>query len=385
MKMQSEYGFWIIAVANLILSISLSKGLNCKRIDFQKNAGIKKRICFLISTVLYVVFMTIRKIDIDRIGGNDSITMYRVYERVNGYLFFDIWPNLSYRELGYSWLTWWGSNNNIHYKIILMGMYIFSIYMLIIFLDNIDYTVKNPISFLALGLLVAYLLYEINLQRNCMAIFVALNVYWLWLKEKYWKGIALLLLGMQIHLSMIILVPLVFLIYCWKRKNFSLNMIFSMMLIIDGILLGAIPLAIKVIPFLQQYKKYFIKGFNGIKQPLILLVVLVFFLLPQVYRRLDDINKGLIVILGYSMVVLPFAIYISMAYRLLFYFMPVAFILVGKAMAMQKMKIWYLYDFLQVCLSLIVVGYGYCMFYANFYLTGGVYNYVFDSIWNLPF
>lgn len=387
-------GELIIVTLNFIVTLLLSHGLNNLQYDvikdkledwniinnpikknkiYVRNGNIKSNIYFFLATCVYVVSLSFREIAENHIGGNDAITMYKTFLRAKEYDFFTFWPGVSYREFGYSLITWIWSNSTYDYRLLLALQYALSIILFIKYLKNIKYKVKNIDSFLFLGLGVCYLLYEINLQRNCIAIFIVLNIYNLLLEKKYKSACLLTILGTQIHLSAIVLLPLIIIMYMYKEKMVSSKVLLIVEISCMVVTTLIIPILLYTVPFLKQYSSYYISGFNGIKQPIIIIIGAI---ILSKTNSVKKENQGLIIVLYYSIIVFAFSFYISMAYRMIFYFMPVAFILFGQ-MTYKGMELFQLKKCIYMAYSKMLIIYGYLMFYTNYYKTGGVYNFFF--------
>lgn len=376
----------IIVIINFVTTLLLTLGLNnlqcndiarkpfkCKGIYSYTKKNRKSYIYFGSAIFFYTISLNSREIAGNHIGGNDAIIMYNTFLRAKRYDFFDFWPDMSYRELGYSFITWIWSTHDYDYRIFLALQYVLSIVLLIIYLKHIKYKVKDLNAFLFLGLIVCYLVYEINLQRNCMAVFIALNIYNLLIEKKYKEACILIVLGAQIHLSIIVLMPLIVVMYVYNKKKISKRMILLAEVVCMTIMVVVIPVLLQIIPLFSQYQVYFINSYNGIRQPIV--IILGTIILEKTNSVKKD-NEGLVIVLYYAIIVFAFSLYISMAYRILFYFMPILFILFG-AKRYRGIELFQLGNCIYMIYSKILLIYGYFMFYASYYKTGGVYNFFF--------
>ncbi|WP_170169110.1 EpsG family protein [Mesobacillus subterraneus] len=274
------------------------------------------------SYLVFILFTVFRLID-EGYGGIDAMAYKLYFIGSEGTWIESL--NFQNYEFGYATMIWLVRNFTDDYKVVLFLIYTALFLMLV---KYAKYMTRNISTLFSLFLLLALIINSFNTTRVIIAVFIGLMVYILIYKEKYVKAVILSLFALSIHISSVILLPMIAISMMLRKKmSFTRLIIWVLLTTILAFI------SINVVETIIGNGKYYvyINYKEGIALQTYLIIFIVFLLSVYKYRELIEINsfnKTLITILPLAFVIIPLQLKYSILYRMLLYFLPIVYTLI---------------------------------------------------------
>lgn len=339
----------IIFVLSLILNLINERNF----FNISKMIKDKKVINFISLVLLIIVIGTMiylnafRTIDIG-IGGTDAYGYKMFYE---GKLLNE------HFEIGYKLLVLFFRKITSNYSIFLFFLSLIMIICLMKFLK----TNCNKKSFYLIFMLICMYFESFNVLRSILASFLSLLVLIKLNEKNYKKSILIALVCISIHVSSVILLPLIFINYLFENENKIKKVKFIVLILLMCIasFLCCIIMQ-KILANSSSYSDYLGKGQLVIN--VYLFFAFIFILSIKNYDKLinfNEFNKVLIISLPISFLIFPMQLIISVLYRMIYFFLPIAYTLMENLLQVEKniflkiiIYLFFIYkiiDFIQNC------------------------------------
>lgn len=280
--------------------------------------------------VVFVIFFTFVGIDAGS-GGNDAIIYKERFEHANIPLLQSL--RLQQNEWGYGLLIWLLRAITSDYRIVLFAVFSFSFFAMLYFIRHIKWTTYTVLSY---SLILILLITGMCLIRNILSVSIGMIVYGLIYEKKYWKAIILATIGVSIHVTSIILYPIIIMCVLLDNKKFSVGKL-SLYLLLDAtflfLLMGVASTLVKG----SKYAAY--DATQGVAAATYLVFVLVLILSFARYKNLvekNPFNRTLLIILATGLLCLVMQLQYSIAYRMLLFYIPITFALISELMEEYK-------------------------------------------------
>lgn len=301
--------------------LTASAFLLCNNIKISvsnKNSMYFRYFFLFIAYISYVLLVVMRKIDY-HIGGNDALN-YRIIFDLAELDLFSFFKSTR-EELGYKIFVWIFRRFSDNYDLFQVVAYTIIFYGFAKFCITRKIKKKDVWSFLCIFLICTNLIEALCILRVMMAISIGLVAIVYLEKFKIRRACFLSLIALSIHLSAIILIiSLIIFIYLKKRKIKDFTAIIRKMIIC---VLSEFPFALVGSVVLYMYKDYSLyKGQNAIAIGMYLATVLIISIFNMRKYKYDESEQIVAFFALCILLCFPVQLYLSMAYRMILYFLP---------------------------------------------------------------
>lgn len=239
-------------------------------------------------------------------------------------------------EPGYGIFIWGMRQLTDNYILVLL---IVNSFIFLLFINFFKYVNRGKIRFFSIYLLAMQLFMGFNIQRIMVAIFIGTLVYINIYKKKYIVSFCLILFALSIHISSIILIPVLLVnIIIDKKEQMDVK---KLVFLVTSIFLFSIIIINMFSTFLTSGKYYVYSNNGGIAVGFYSFSTVLFLLSIKKYKQLIELNpfnKTLITSLPISIVVLPLQMKYSILYRLLLFFIPIQVALLPDLFKVYRVK-----------------------------------------------
>lgn len=289
----------------------------------------------IISYSIFIWFSAFRVIDIGY-GGIDALAYKKIFYNASGNIIESI--NNQFYEPGYAIIIWFARTLSDNYSFALIIIYSIMFLFLKNLIKEISWSKYTPIS---IFLLLTLWLSSFNTLRVILAIFIATSVFILLSKRKYKSALLLTIIVISIHVSSIILIPIIFIVFTIEKKSkLNLSKLISLLLIFILFFL----LSINIIESLlkgTRYEAYFYNEEIMLAWGTYLISFITFIFSLIKYKeliQLNKFNKVLVIILPISLTLIIIQIYFPIAYRMVLFFLPILYLLIPDIIRTYKIN-----------------------------------------------
>ena len=281
------------------------------------------KIWLFIIYIIYTFFTVFRVIDVG-IGGIDAY-VYKLYFLGAKTSWIEAIEYQNY-EVGYATIIWLFRLLTDDYRFVLFFLYTFMFIVLVVFVRYITF---NMYTFLSIFLLLALIINSFNTLRVIIAVFIGMVVYIQLFKSKYLNSILLSIVAISIHISALILFPIIsvhFIIN--KRKNISFK---KLIFYVCSLSIITVVLMWLAKPIIMNSNYHIYNNEGGIALQTYIMILILFLLSVLKYKQMVNINKfnkTLITILPIGLIILPLQMEYSILYRMVLYFLPIIYSLI---------------------------------------------------------
>lgn len=317
--------------------------------------------------IVYIFIAVFRVIEIGT-GGYDAIAYKKIFLSANTDLFTFFIAHKE--EVGFKLILWIVRQFTDDYKVILWIFHSIAYVSCAYIIYNIKAKKETLSIWVTTFLICTYLFYSFNILRSGIVILIGTNVLILLMKENYRVAIFLTIFSISIHVSTIILLPVI--AFFWINKNIDkIRMNYAIRFIIFTILAELI-----VLKFIQKfiinsaYRVYSNK--EGISlRTYVIVIVVIYFMWRQNKRVFHDklLHKQEIVLL-FTLCCIPIQTHYSIAYRMVLIFMPMLYICMYnifiKNRFLKEFKVYFSSLFVWGLVGLYFLYRCYSIFYIEF-------------------
>lgn len=288
-----------------------------------------------ISYIIFILFSAFRVIDIG-LGGIDALAYKNIFHNVSGNIIESL--NYQFYEPGYATIIWFAKTLSDNYSFALTIIYSIMFLFLIRIIKEISWSKYTPIS---IFLLLTLWLSSFNTVRTILAIFIATSVYIFLSKREYKRALLLTIFAISIHVSSVILIPIIFIVYMIDKKSkFSILKLISMIIILTLIFLFSIAIIENLIEG-TRYEAYLYNEVIILAWGTYLISFISFIFSLIKYKeliKLNQINKVLVIVLPISLSLIIVQINFPIAYRMVLFFIPILYIIIPDIIRSYKIK-----------------------------------------------
>jgi hypothetical protein len=327
--------FMIFEMLMVGLAFKLSKTetvqnheLNASKLKYKFNVA-SGTILFL-AYVVFVIFFTFVVIATGS-EGNDAIIYKTRFEQANIPLFQSL--KLQNNEWGYGFLIWLIRAVFSDYKVVLFTIFSFTFCAMIYFIRQIKWTTYTVLSY---SMILVLVVTGMCLIRNIFSVSLGMITYGLLYEKKYKKAFIVATIAVSIHISSLILYPIIIICIILDNEKFSIKKL-SFYIILSAIFLFILMGVASSLINGSKYSAY--NATEGVAIATYMMFFIVLFLSFLRYENLvarNQFNRTLLIILATGSLCLVMQLRYSIAYRMLLFYIPITFALVSELMEEYK-------------------------------------------------
>jgi len=323
-----------ITVSYLIYSHIINTNYDTLKVKHYKYYNCSKKLNLFFAYIIYILFSVLRVIQYGY-GGTDANAYKLHFMSADKNLFKFL--NENFFEYGFGTIVWITRLFSSNYKVMLLIWHSISFLLIVCFLKKFK---KHNISFFSLLIVTFELFLQFNTLRQSISIALCLFMLALIYENKYIRATLVFIIACSIHLSSIILLPL--LVLNWLRKRVKLEQQtiviagFSAFFIISSIFAKEI-----LLKYIRQSEKYYVyvtTESNSLPIATLLIFITVFILSLIKYRCLikNEINAVLIWSLPTFFIAIIMQSFIPIFYRTVLFFTPIFIMLISEIIVILK-------------------------------------------------
>lgn len=153
--------------------------------------------------VVYIIFFTFVGIDLGS-GGKDALVYKNAFEHANLPLLESL--KLQRMEWGYGFLIWLIRSAFSDYEVVLFVSFSFSFFAMLYFIKRIRWNIYTVLSY---SIILILILTQTCLMRNILSASIGMITYVLLFEKKYKKAFVVATIAVSIHISSLILFPII--------------------------------------------------------------------------------------------------------------------------------------------------------------------------------
>lgn len=327
--------FMIFEMLMVGLAFKLSKTetvqnheLNASKLKYKFNVA-SGTILFL-AYVVFIIFFTFVGIDAGS-GGNDALIYKERFEQAN----IPLLESLKFQrmEWGYGLFIWLIRAAFSDYKVVLFATFSFTFFSILYFIKHI---IWNAYTVLSYSMILILVLTQTCLMRNMLSVSIAMLIYVLLYEKKYRKAFIFATIAVSIHISSLILFPIIIMCILLDNKMFTIKKL-SFYIVLDAIFLFILMAVASNFVSGTKYSVY--TATQGVAIGTYSMFFIVLFLSFFRYKNLvarNKFNRTLLITLATGTLVVVIQLRYSIAYRMLLFYQPIMFALVSELMEEYK-------------------------------------------------
>lgn len=314
------------------------------------------------SCMIYIIFAVFRVIEFGT-GGVDSIYYKTLFENAN----MDLIKYLlsTKEEPGFKLILWIIRLFTEDYTWALLFFHMLGFICIVFFLKNtILKNRKGLLSFLYCFLNCSFLYYMMNILRCGLVILLMMACFVYLQSKEFKKAIIIWILSMSIHISAIVVAPLIVYL-CFENKS-TRNLLWIYMPIC--VCLEAIVLVLTK-SFISGGFYYLYTNSDGIsvKTYTVLASVLIVYILTYKNKH-DDSDYLWFIILSFMVCCVPIQLYYSIAYRMTLIFFPILYLCIYYLVEKKRTNVFGRLNLTSIFGLVIAVVYYSYKLYSIFYI-----------------
>ena len=297
---------------------------NTSKLKYRFN--IESGTILFLAYVVFITFFTFVGIDAGS-GGNDALVYKTRFEQANIPLLASL--KMQGMEWGYGFLIWLIRSVSSDYKAVLFVTFSFTFFSILYFIKHIKW---NAYTVLTYPMILMLVLTQTCLMRNMLSVSIGMLVYVMVYEKKYRKASIFATIAVSIHISSLILFPIIVMCILLDNEKFSIKKL-SLFIILDVVLLFIL---MNVSSSLVNGSKYSVyNSTEGIALGTYSMFLIVLFLGFFRYKNLvarNQFNRTLLITLATGILCIVMQLHYSIAYRMLLFYQPIMFALVSQLM-----------------------------------------------------
>lgn len=315
-------------VINAIITILLRRySYNVKKKDDRKRY-IYSFFFLIAGYVIYIMFTVFRTIKIG-VGGVDSIAYKTIFLSAYNRRYLDFLLSTK-EEFGFKTIIWIIRLFTDDYRYVLLLFHTIAYIGMCYFIKNINNDRETLLVYIFTFLNCSYLLYMINILRSGLVVILCADVIILLLKKDYIKAIFLLFFCITIHISAVILIPVVVWLLIKKYcKHADINRFIVLVIIMEEI---ALILLKRIIGSSAYYIYTNSEGISLRTYIIALLIILIISWQKKENTNIESEND----ILKFIFICIPIQMQYSIAYRMTIIFSPLLYLCMYKLFENNK-------------------------------------------------
>jgi hypothetical protein len=340
----------------------------------------EKYIRLIIIFILYVsfIFFTVFR---DFSVGVDTSTYLYIYRYISDFSKVTEAIIFSGFEPVFTVVFWIFGRVTDNYRIFLFFLYSFIfLFQVRLFKEKITFSFFSVVAYFSIIFLLL-IVTSLSMMRNVFSIFVISTTYYYLNKNRYVPAFLLTLIGIGIHYSAVINLPVLLFLYIFDRKKFNLKGIVTLFVFLFFLSFLFIPIIKSIIISLRpHYGSYFVNTKLSIKSYIFFITVISICLLK--WKELihsNQINRIMFVSLLCTMFTIPIQLILEMAGRMLFFCYPATFFLLSEIWSISKLRNKNF--FTNLCIRMILFVFMFYQitfsFFGNIFHTYGLDKFVF--------
>jgi len=274
--------------------------------------------------VVFITFFTFIGIDVGS-GGNDALVYKTRFEQANIPLLASL--KAQGWEWGYGFLIWLIRSVFSDYKAVLFLTFSFTFFSIIYFIKYIKWNIYTVLTYSMILMLV---LTQTCLMRNMLSVSIGMFVYVMVYEKKYKKAFIFSTIAVSIHISALILFPIIVMCILLDNNKFSLKKL-SFYITLDVVLLFILMSVASSLVSGSKYSVY--SSTEGIALGTYSMFLIVLFFGFLRYKNLvarNQFNRTLLITLATGILCIVLQLRYSIAYRMLLFYQPIMFALVSQ-------------------------------------------------------